>query len=71
MADKNVSLTDEEKAVVTKYRKGEITAFDTSEKDIQTMTQLMNKAEALLGELNAYDEIEGDLVEWYCKKCGY
>ena len=60
-----IELTEAEKEVIQKYFNGEITAFGTSEEDMQTMSGVINKAEDLMHELEAYDDAQEDMVKWY------
>ncbi len=60
-----IELTEAEKEVIQKYFNGEITAFGTSEEDMQTMKGVINKAEDLMHEKEAYDDAQEDMIKWY------
>lgn len=60
-----INLTEAEKEVIQKYFKGEITTFGTSDEDMQTMKGVINKAEDLMHELEAYEDAQEDMIKWY------
>jgi len=63
-----IELTDEEKQVIEKQLKGELNAFFMEDNERQLIDGVINKASALMAELDAYDELDDDLVKWYYNK---
>lgn len=68
MSEKKIILNDEEKAVIEKQIKGEFSFLSSSDEERKTLDNIIHKAESLLSELNAYDEIDDSLIEWYYNK---
>lgn len=71
---KEIELTDEQKAVLKKQLDGEFSPFLSSESDKETLKEVIEMAESLVDELDAYDEMGDDLMQWfwdkYQKQCG-
>ena len=65
---KQIILTDAQKAVIEKQINGEFNPFSTSTEENDALKQVVQDAEDLMKELNAYDELEESLVAWYYNK---
>lgn len=63
-----IILTQEEIQVIDQYFKGEIEAFTATDEQQKYMMAVISKAEALMKELDAYDELEDDLIQWFWGK---
>jgi len=63
-----IQLSQEELTVIEKQLKGGVGFEFEEEDDKVTMMGVLDKAEALLDELQAYDDIDGDLIAWYYNK---
>lgn len=68
MNEKRIILTDEEKAIIEKQLNGEFSPFDATDEERQTMNNVIQSAEALCKELDAYDDIGDSLLQWYYDK---
>jgi len=53
-------------AVIEKYLRGQISAFQTSEEDMITFGEVIHKAEKLLQETDA--DCGDDLIVWFYRK---
>lgn len=56
-------LNEKQIAVIEKYLKGEISAFQTSEEDMITLGEVTEKAEKAVQKLNA--DFGEDLIVWF------
>lgn len=65
---KQIELTDQEKEVIKKQLNGDITQFSATDEERVLLTSVIHKAEALLEELDAYDELDGDMIKWFWNK---
>lgn len=65
-----IELTEKEKEVIKKYLKGEFDHFTCDDEERVAMSSVIDKAEALEEELDAYDESGDDLIAWFSKKAG-
>nr|DAF67724.1 MAG TPA: hypothetical protein [Caudoviricetes sp.] len=63
-----IVLTADEINVIQKQLNGEIEIFTATDEEQALLTGVIDKAEALMDELDAYDELDGDLIDWYYKK---
>lgn len=67
-----IELTAEEIQVINQQLNGEIEVWSATEEQQQLLTGVLDKADELLEELDAYDELDekfgGDLVKWYYAK---
>ncbi len=63
-----IELTEQQKAVVQKQLSGEYSPFFASEEEQVAMNEVLSKAEALVEELDAYEEMNGDLLAWFWGK---
>lgn len=68
MEEKKIVLTAEEKEVIRQQLNGEFGAFTATPTQQQLIMGVTDKAESLLDELDAYDELDGDLIQWYWDK---
>ena len=63
-----IELSPEEIQVIEKQLKGELNTFFMEENERELIDGVIEKAAALMAELDAYDELDGDLVKWYYNK---
>lgn len=63
-----ITLTDKQVEVIGKYLDGQISMFGTNEEDMATMTEVIEMAEELEDELEAYEESGDDLIRWFWDK---
>ena len=66
--EKKIILTDEEKAVIEKQLKGELNAFFMEDREREIIDKVIDDANALMTELDAFDEMGDDLVKGYYDK---
>lgn len=66
--EKKIILTDEEKAVIEKQLKGELNAFFMEDREREIIDKVIDDANVLMTELDAFDEMGDDLVKWYYDK---
>ena len=65
---KKIELTDEQIKVIEQQLNGEIEIFTATDEQQAILAAIIDDAEALMDELNAYDELDehnSDLVQWY------
>ena len=65
---KTIVITAEQMKVINEYLKGEIGMFTATEHQRNILTGLIDEARALMDELDAYDELDDDLIKWYWDK---
>lgn len=63
-----IELNDAEIEVIKQQMNGEIEIFTATDEQRENLTKVINKAEALLNELGAYDECGDDLIAWFWGK---
>ena len=64
-----VELTTQEIALIDKHLSGDYNPFFASAEEQEMLNSIIERAEALEDELNAYDEtVETDLLKWYKQK---
>lgn len=64
-----VELTQAEIALIDKHLNGEYNPFFASKEEQEMLNSIIERAEALEEELDAYDETtETDLLKWYKQK---
>lgn len=63
-----IILSEKEIEVIKKQLNGEIEVYDVTEEDQILLTGVIEKAENLLDELDAYDEFGDDLIKWFYEK---
>lgn len=65
---KKIELTADEIKVIEQQLNGEIEVWSATDEQQEILTKVTNDAEALMDELDAYDELDGDLIQWYYEK---
>lgn len=68
---KKIELTKKEIEVIRQQLNGEIEVHSATEEQQQLLMGVIDKANDLLDEEDAYDELEAqgnDLIDWYWKK---
>lgn len=68
---KKIVLTEKEIEVIQQQLNGEIEVHSATEEQQQLLMGVIDKANDLLDEEDAYDELEAqgnDLIDWYWKK---
>ena len=68
---KKIELTEKEIEVIRQQLNGENEVHSATEEQQQLLMGVIDKANDLLDEEDAYDELEAqgnDLIEWYWKK---
>ena len=63
-----IILTDEEKTIIEKQLKKQLNPFFMTDEERETIDKVIDDANALMEELDAYDELDGDLIAWYYNK---
>ncbi len=67
-----IELTAEEIQVINQQLNGEIEVWSATDEQQTLLTGVLDKADELLEELDAYEELDekfgGDLVKWYYAK---
>ena len=63
-----IELTDDEIKIIEKQLRGELTSFNATEEEQVIMCAVVDKAEALMHELEAYEESGEDLIQWFYDK---
>lgn len=66
--EKKIILTDEEKAVIEKHLRGELNLFFGDEREKDVFAKVTEDAQALMKELDAYDELDDSVIVWYYNK---
>nr|DAG36509.1 MAG TPA: hypothetical protein [Caudoviricetes sp.] len=65
---KKIELNAKELDVLERQVRGEINDWVLPVEEINILNKLITDAEALLDDLDAYDELDGDLMRWYYDK---
>lgn len=65
---KKIELSADEIKVIKQQLNGEIEVWNATEYQQKHLTSVIDKADALMGELNAYDELDGNLILWFWNK---
>lgn len=63
-----IELTAAEIQVIEKQINGEIEIFTATDEEKAILTKVTEQADELLDELEAYDELDGDLISWFYGK---
>lgn len=63
-----INLTELEYKVLEQDVKGEFSDFDATEDELRAMVSVIHKADALMEELDAYDELDESLILWFWNK---
>ena len=66
--EKQIELSQEEIAVIEKQLKGGVGFEFEDEHEKEVMMGVIDKADELIHELDAFDELDGDLIAWYYQK---
>ena len=65
---KKIELSEQEKEVIRQQLNGEFDGWTATEEQQKLMTQVIHKAEDLLEELDEYDTMGDDLIQWFWNK---
>ena len=65
---KRIELSEQEKEVIRQQLNGEFDGWTATEEQQKLMTQVIHKAEDLLEELDEYDTMGDDLIQWFWNK---
>lgn len=65
---KDIVLTKKELEVIQKQLNGRIEVHSATEEEQQLLMSVIDKADALVDELDAYDEFGDDLILWFYNK---
>ena len=63
-----IEFNADEIKVIEQQLNGEIEVWNATDEQQRILTKVTNQAEELLDELDAYDELDGDLIAWYYRK---
>lgn len=63
-----VELTKEELDLLKRQVKGKFNHWSATIEEKELMMGVIDKADKLMEELDAYDELDGDLMAWYLAK---
>lgn len=63
-----IELKDTQKAVIQKYLEGEYSPFFSEEAEQAAMNEVIDMANDLMDELEAYDDAGEDLIRWFWGK---
>ena len=63
-----IELSEKEIEVINAQLNGEIDGWTATDEQQKLLTGVINKAEALMDELNAYDDDFDDLIKWFWDK---
>lgn len=65
---KEIVLNDKQKALLESHLNDEYNPFFASEEDQVAFNEVINMAEALMNELDAFDESGADMMQWFYDK---
>jgi len=63
-----IELSEKEIEVIKAQLNGEIDGWTATDEQQKLLTGVISKAEALMDELNAYDDDFDDLIKWFWDK---
>lgn len=63
-----IELSNDEIKIIEKQLSGEFDQFDSTEEEQKLMMSVIDKANALMEELDAYEESGDDVIEWFYNK---
>ncbi|MDC2194996.1 hypothetical protein PO081_17075 [Bacteroides thetaiotaomicron] len=63
-----IALNDKQKDVIQKYKDGRYSPFFSGEDEQAAMNEVIDMANDLMDELEAYDEAGEDLIAWFWDK---
>lgn len=65
---KKIELSADEIKAIKQQLNGEIEVWNATEEQQKHLTSVIDKAESLLDELDAYDEMGDDMILWFWNK---
>lgn len=65
---KKIELSADEIKVINQQLSGKIEVWNATDEQQKYLTAVIDKAEALLDELDAYDEMGDDMILWFWNK---
>lgn len=65
-----MELSNVQKQLIARYKSGTFNHFGATPEEQVAFMEIIDAAEALLEELDAYDEFGDDLILWFCNKKG-
>lgn len=65
---KKIELSVDEIKAIKQQLNGEIEVWSATEEQQKHLTSVIDKAESLLDELDAYDEMGDDMILWFWNK---
>lgn len=63
-----IELTEVELKVLKQQIEGEFSILDATDEERAAMGQVIKKADELMDELDAYNELQDSLMKWYLNK---
>ncbi len=63
-----IELSEKEKEVIQEHLNGKIHAFTATPEQQELLTSVIHKADALMDELDAWDDDYTDLILWFWNK---
>lgn len=63
-----IELSNDEIKIIEKQLSGEFDQFESSEEEQKLMMSVIDKANALMEELDAYEESGDDTIQWFYDK---
>ena len=63
-----IELSNDEIKIIEKQLSGEFDQFDSTEEEQKLMMSVIDKANALMDELDAYEESGDDVIKWFYDK---
>lgn len=68
MAEGKIILSDEQIRVIEKHLRGEINSLDGTDEEKKVLAEIIDAANDLCEELDAYDKVKNSFVEWYYER---
>lgn len=65
---RKINLTEEERNVIEKYLNRDLNTFFMEDREREVIDKVIDDANDLIDELDAYDELDDDLIRWYYDK---
>ena len=63
-----IELSDKEKEVIQEHLNGKIHAYTATKEQQELIMGVIDKADALMNELDAWDDDYTDLIQWFWDK---
>ena len=63
-----IILSDEQIRVIEKHLRGEINSLDGTDEEKKVLAEIIDAANDLCEELDAYDKVKNSFVEWYYER---